>query len=188
MRSTRWPRYSRRPRLRGALVTLVLIAGLAVIVGLLAPPPPTLSGRAIALDGDTIRVGETRVRLVGLDAVEIDQTCTEGGLEWKCGREAHQFLTGLVQRGEMRCTVEGRDQYRRMLGRCKATGTPDIGESIVRAGWAVTDLDYAAALVEARAKRRGIWSGDFIDPREWRDQKGGGAPSLLDWLMSLFGH
>ena len=38
-------------------------------------------------DGDTIRIGNTRIRLHGIDAPEAKQTCASGGKEWRCGWE-----------------------------------------------------------------------------------------------------
>jgi endonuclease YncB( thermonuclease family) len=50
---------------------------------------PTLSGVPRIIDGDTIRIGNTRIRLHGIDAPEARQTCTiADGTEWRCGQEA----------------------------------------------------------------------------------------------------
>jgi endonuclease YncB( thermonuclease family) len=38
-------------------------------------------------DGDTIRIGDRRIRLYGIDAPEIKQICLKDNLEWKCGIE-----------------------------------------------------------------------------------------------------
>lgn len=187
MRATAWPRRRRPRNLLGALATLAAIAVIAVIAGLLWPPATTLSGRASAADGDTLRIGETRIRLVGFDAVEFDQTCTDTkGIEWACGRDARAFLDGLVDRGETSCASEGRDRYRRVLARCRTAGD-DLGEQIVRAGWAVADLEYGLALADARLNNRGIWAGRFDDPAKWRADRGADNFDLWAWLMALFG-
>jgi endonuclease YncB( thermonuclease family) len=77
------------------------------------------------------------------------------------------------------------DRYGRALARCKARGT-DLGESLVRAGLAVAYtkyLDYRngeprpykagalAAEEQARAAKRGLWSGAFDMPWDWRAAK-----------------
>jgi endonuclease YncB( thermonuclease family) len=41
-----------------------------------------VSGIARAKDGDSMMVGETEVRLFGVDAPEFDQTCTRSGQAW----------------------------------------------------------------------------------------------------------
>jgi endonuclease YncB( thermonuclease family) len=184
MRATAWSRRrgSRNPL--GALATLAAIAVIAVIAGVLWPPAATLSGRASAADGDTLRIGDTRIRLIGLDAVELDQTCTDAaGVEWACGREARALLDSLVDRGETSCASEGRDRYRRVLARCRIAGS-DLGEQIVRAGWAVADLEYGLALAEARLNGHGIWAGRFDDPSKWRADRGADNFDLWAWLMS----
>ena len=38
-------------------------------------PPGPLTGDVRVIDGDTIAVGETRIRLEGIDAPETAQTC-----------------------------------------------------------------------------------------------------------------
>lgn len=139
------------------------------------------------MDGDTIRIGETRIRLVGLDAVELDQTCVDGsGAQWPCGREARSFLEALSKGAETTCAADGRDRYRRVLARC-ATRHADLGEQVVRAGWAVAELEYAVALAEARLNGRGIWAGRFDEPAEWRRHHGSEPFDLWSWLMRLVG-
>src|SRR5262249_61381782 len=45
-----------------------------------------IEGSATVTDGDTIRVGDTRIRLHGIDAPETSQTCNAaGGGAWACG-------------------------------------------------------------------------------------------------------
>jgi len=56
---------------------------------------------------------------------------------------------------------------------CSAEGVPDLGQAMVRDGYAI-DLGgaagnpYAAAEAEARGAKRGIWRGTFERPSEWR--------------------
>ena len=184
MRRTPGPRRRRLRNPAGALVTLLLIAVIAVVAGLLWPEQATLSGQASAVDGDTLRIGATRIRLLGLDAVELDQTCIDAaGREWPCGRDARVFLERLTDGGVATCSADGRDRYRRVLAHCRIDGA-DLGGEIVRAGWAVADLEYGLPLAEARLNRRGIWSGRFDDPADWRRDHGAEAFDLWSWLLS----
>ena len=41
-----------------------------------------VTGKARVVDGDTIHIGKTKIRLHGLDAPESKQTCTADGKEW----------------------------------------------------------------------------------------------------------
>jgi len=171
----------------GALLTLLAIGIIAVIAALVWPEPPAVTGRASAVDGDTLRIGGSRVRLVGLDAVEFDQTCMDaGGADWPCGRDARAFLDSLTRGGIAQCTASGRDRYRRILAHC-AIDRSDLGEQIVRAGWAVAELEYGLALADARLNGRGIWSGHFIEPADWRRSHGEPGFDFMAWLMSLLG-
>ena len=50
-------------------------------------------------------------------------------------------------------------------------GELDLAEALVRAGLAVRDqsMDYVAAEEAAMEAKAGMWRGQFIPPREWRD-------------------
>ena len=187
MRGTPW---SPRRRFRnpiGAVLTLVATAILAAAAALVWPPPAALSGRAVAIDGDTIRIGDIRIRLLGLDAVELDQICVDAtGTNRPCGREAQSFLTSLIKGKTTTCAADGRDRYRRVLAHCEV-GKADIGEQLVRAGWAVADLEYGLALAEARLNGRGIWSGRFENPADWRRNHGAETSDFWAWLTGLLG-
>jgi endonuclease YncB( thermonuclease family) len=186
MRTMPWSQRRRGRNPLGAVLTLLAIGLIAVAAALFFPPERTLSGRATALDGDTLRIGETRIRLLGLDAVELEQTCLDtSGAEWPCGRQARAFLAGLTGDRSIFCAGEGTDRYRRVLARCKADA--DLGDSIVRAGWAVAELEYTVALTEARLNGRGIWSGRFDEPAEWRRANGADTIDIWSWLLGLLG-
>lgn len=182
-----WPRRRNARNPIGAVATLVAIGLVAAVAALLWPPPASISGRAVAVDADTLRIGDTRIRLIGLDAVELDQICMDGaGAEWKCGREARAFLDRLSDEGTTRCAADGRDRYRRVLARCSTSGA-DLGEQIVRAGWAVADLEYGLALAEARLNGRGIWAGRFDDPADWRRHHDAETFDIWTWLQGVLG-
>ena len=60
-----------------------------------APPRVALSVQVI--DGDSLRNGSEQIRLVGIDAPELRQTCRDAqGREWSCGRAAKARLAELV--------------------------------------------------------------------------------------------
>lgn len=186
MRGLRRPRSGRFRHPLGAVATLVAIAALAVVVALLQPPAAALAGRAEAVDGDTLRIGSTRVRLIGLDAIELDQNCTgRGDVDWACGQAARSFLARALRGDITTCHHEGRDRYGRTLARC-ATAAGDLGDAIVRAGWAVADLEYGLALAEARLNGRGIWASRFDDPAVWRQNHGADGFDLWAWLASWY--
>ena len=130
---------------------------------------------ATAIDGDSLRSSNEEIRLVGIDAPELFQTCLdEHGRSWACGRAAHSFLQALSSRGVLACAPYSNDRYGRKLSTCSAGPIADVGEAMVRGGHAVNFMDgrYDAAEAEARDAKRGIWRGSFERPQEWRRRKG----------------
>lgn len=130
-----------------------------------------LTGTATATDGDSLVVGSQRVRLFGIDAPELDQTCATDGNAWQCGADAKQQLHELVTGQRVDCQITGTDQYGRSLGRC-STEFLQLNEAIVELGWAVAYREYSQDYVEAeeRAKLRkaGIWNSTFTMPSSHR--------------------
>ena len=124
-----------------------------------------------SIDGDSLRTANEEIRLVGIDAPELSQTCRdERGTEWSCGREAHARLRALLSRGRVECISTSKDRYGRTLAICSAGPVVDVGEAMVRAGYAVDFMSggYRGAEAEARAEKRGIWRGTFEPPQDWR--------------------
>lgn len=152
-----------------------------------------IEGRATVVDGDTIAIegADSRIRLWGIDAPEGRQTCENvKGRRYLCGPRAAGSLAKIIGRnGRVICREKGRDRYRRIVAICMAGGR-DIGEEMVRRGWAVdypeySEKAYAALENEARTARRGLWSGKFILPWRWRagerlssEQNGDGQKNL----------
>ncbi len=82
---------------------------------------PALVGRASVVDGDTIEISGTRIRLHGIDAPEKAQTCKDaGGKDYRCGQRAALALDEyLAQERPTRCEPKGfrplRPDYRLLL-------------------------------------------------------------------------
>ena len=82
-------------------------------------------------------------------------------------------LTALINRGKVNCEARATDRFGRVVAVCSAEGVPDLGEALVRDGYAI-DLGGAAgnpyrdAEAEAEAAKRGIWRGTFERPSDWR--------------------
>ena len=90
------------------------ILGLVFLTAAAAAQPP-LFGAAHVVDGDTVEITGQKVRLLGLDAPEGRQVCQRGGRPWRCGDDAAATLRSLVVGQTVRCDVEGRDHYPRVL-------------------------------------------------------------------------
>lgn len=121
-------------------------------------------------DGDGFMAAGLRVRLLGMDAPEIDQTCQDTqGREWPCGKRARWRLMELLKGRRLELDVHGVDCYGRLLCVCRADGE-DVAEVMVREGLAVSYGDERYAQAEAAAARagRGMWQGFFETPESWR--------------------
>lgn len=158
-------------------VALALAVGLSLSVAVAAPSAPveTVSGPARVVDGDTLDIAGTRVRLEGIDAPEAAQTCAGGWLgHWSCGTKATNALDRLVKGGDVRCDGMGRDKYGRLLGICYA-GSVEINAALVRDGHAWAFVKYSARYVEvekeARAAKRGIWSAETEPAWVYREKQ-----------------
>jgi endonuclease YncB( thermonuclease family) len=167
----------------GTIRLAVLLAVLATLAGwhLLQPNVPRLRspearlGYAQVIDGDTIDLAGTRIRLHGIDAPEATQTCTMGTQLYPCGHLATRALADLVRGQPIRCDPLGLDRYRRTVARCVIERTgQDIEAQMVRQGYAVAytrfSYDYVADELVARAARRGIWADAFEWPWVYRGE------------------
>jgi len=131
-------------------------------------------GKAWVIDGDTIDVARTRIRLLGLDAPESDQSCTDAaGKRWWCGHAATHALIRHLAGKTLRCAGPALDRYRRLLAVCTLPDGSDVNAWLVREGWAPTYHSslYRAQEDEARAAKRGIWAGSFMWPWVWRHRQ-----------------
>ena len=133
-----------------------------------------LVGTARALDGDTLVVAGTEVRLYGIDAPHLEQTCkTRKAGAQKCGVLAHQALSHLLRGPQVRCEDKGRAADGRVLATCKI-GWMDLAEEMAASGWAMADPEtgagYGRAETFAKARKEGVWRTEFTPPWDWRGQ------------------
>lgn len=84
-----------------------------------SPPPPICT----ATDGDTIRCGRERIRLLAIDAPELPGHCRPGRI---CApgdpRAARASLSATLASGPIRVTPIARDRYGRTLAMVSAAG------------------------------------------------------------------
>jgi endonuclease YncB( thermonuclease family) len=126
-----------------------------------------IRGFARVVDGDSLFLRETEIRLFGIDAPELYQTCTRDERPWYCGAEATRALRMMVTGREVACRPRDRDRYARVIAVCHA-GELDLGAAMIRSGLAVSYGAYTAEEQEAREARRGLWSSRFDQPAAWR--------------------
>ncbi len=131
------------------------------------PAGRAVTGVAQVTDGDSLRVNGVEIRLKGIDAPELRQTCERDGRPYRCGQEARSVLLRRLSESEITCRIEGRDRYRRALATCSLDGD-DIGAWLVEQGWAVGYRDYEREEARARSRSVGLSAGTFQRPVEWR--------------------
>lgn len=130
-----------------------------------------IEGLAEVIDGDSLRVSGTEVRLFGVDAPEYSQSCFSNGSPVACGIMAKEALEGLIGGGTLVCSAQETDTFGRVVARCSTSGV-DVGDALVSSGWATAFRrygdDYIGAEARARASRVGIWQWDFERPEDCR--------------------
>jgi endonuclease YncB( thermonuclease family) len=126
-------------------------------------PSGTLTADATqvaVVDGDTLRLRDTVIRLEGITAPARGRTCrTAADVGVDCGAAATQALAGLVRDRTVSCHLEGRDSAGFLQAQCEAGGTA-LNEALVAAGFARARPDAPALSAEeniARSQHRGLW-------------------------------
>jgi endonuclease YncB( thermonuclease family) len=155
---------------RPLVMPLALIA--TFVVASTCTNAAELSGRARMHDANSLTIGEARVRLEGIDAPETDQRCLNtAGEPWACGIAARDQVRAYVGDRVVSCTAGGRDRYKRTLAVCMVEDV-NLNSWLVRQGWALAFRRYSQAYVGeedgAQTEQRGLWSGTFIAPWDWR--------------------
>jgi len=98
-------------------------------------------GQASVIDGDTLEIHGTRIRLWGIDAPESSQLCRgDDSLQYRCGAQAANELDTFIDRRPVNCIPTSLDRYGRTVATCSVDGT-DLGEWLVKKGLA---LDWPA--------------------------------------------
>lgn len=134
-----------------------------------------LSGVPRVVDGDTLHLGNQRIRLFGIDAPEGGQTCRIGRRDWACGEDATAALRQRIGQQTVSCERKGADRYGRVVAECWAEGE-NLNAWMVRHGWALAYRQYGGSRYEAeelmaQAARRGVWASRFLAPWDWRRQR-----------------
>ncbi len=162
-------RYSERMR--------ILILSLALFCLSLATAAETaraesLAGTATVVDGNHIEVQGEKIKLLGIDAPDLEQTCTTRKGKTKfCGQLAKQYLARLLENRKVKCTGDKRGPKGHLLAIC-IIGPFRVNEQMVMNGWALADPVtgelYKRAELFAQIRKEGMWRGKFENPWVWR--------------------
>lgn len=132
---------------------------------------------ASVYDGDTLRLAAGRsgktvaIRIWGIDAPELKQTCARGTEPVACGKQARAELERIAAGKTLSCEKKSQS-YQRVVAVCFADGT-DIGREMVRRGYAFAERRYARGHYApdedfARAAKTGLWGMKAETPDRWR--------------------
>ena len=123
------------------------------------------------VDGDTIKIGDVKIRFSGIDAPEINQTCVASEGKVACGKISRDILITKVSNNKISCTDEGKDFYGRVLGECFVNGE-SLSRYLVREGFAFAYRKYSDKFIldeeYAKSNRLGMWSMKFQYPWDYR--------------------
>jgi endonuclease YncB( thermonuclease family) len=123
------------------------------------------------IDGDTIRLGDVKIRFSGIDAPEINQTCVASEGKVACGKISKDILIAKVTNNKISCSDEGKDVYGRILGECFVNGE-SLSSYLVREGFAFAYRKYSNKYIQdeeyAKFNNLGMWSMEFEYPWDHR--------------------
>ncbi|WP_241772820.1 thermonuclease family protein [Rhodobacter capsulatus] len=124
-----------------------------------APPPAEVLSREIVgkcwvIDGDTIVIGQTNIRLAGIDAPELNHPFGKSA-KWAL----HKLCNGQVIRAEL----TGDSSYQRVVATCYLPDGRDLSEEMVKAGHALDWSKHSGGKyrhLEAADARKRLWRCD----------------------------
>ena len=140
----------------------------------------TISGKALVIDGDTIKIDSNKIRLFGIDAPEKKQKCQKPWLSisfltfnnnYQCGVISTNKLKSKVNNKFIMCKSNNKDRYNRFIAECYKDKT-NINRWMVLNGYAVAYKKYSKKFVSdenlAKKDKLGLWVGTFEMPWDWR--------------------
>ena len=123
------------------------------------------------IDGDTIKIGNKKIRFSGIDAPELNQYCFKNGKKILCGVLAKKALLKKIGNKVPECVIEGKDIYKRVLAEC-FINKKSLSKFLVRNGYAFAYRKYSKKFIQdeevARKNKLGLWSMKFDYPWEFR--------------------
>ncbi len=164
------------PHKPNSIPVLALVLALALLPAIFSPAALAgITGPPRIIDGDTVEVQGTVIRLYGIDAPELGQACRIGAHAYDCGEISRTALLDLTAGISVTCALaptspeDGTQDGR--IGHCTADDY-DLSEGMAYTGWALAlrrvSERYVTFEEGARAAGRGLWRGQFVAPWDWR--------------------
>jgi micrococcal nuclease len=114
----------------------------------------TLQGRAYVVDGDTVVIQKTQIRLFGVDAPEMDHPH---------GKNAKWALFNLCKGKTIRAEVTDQDAYGRTVAKCYLQDGRDLSAEMVKLGLAIDWPKFSGgkySSMEVAGVRKKLWLAD----------------------------
>ena len=152
----------------------------------------TLEGKVTSVfDGDAFEIDlESRIRLYGIDAPEIEQECIiqnenedpdKKETIVKCGIDAKTQLSNLILDKNIFCIIKGKTEDNSYLGDCfinkenkrnKKKDKINVNKEMILSGNAIAYQKHTDKYVDdeniAKSNNKGIWLTTFETPFEYR--------------------
>ena len=137
-----------------------------------------IEGKALVVDGDTIKINSEKIRFSGIDAPESyykgrKQFCLKGEEKISCGELSKIFLIEKIANQKVKCEIEAKtDRYKRKLGECFVEGK-SLSRILVKNGYAFdyprySKKKYSIEQEYAKINNLGLWSMKFEFPWDFR--------------------
>ena len=135
-------------------------------------------GKAIVVDGDTIKIKGEQIRFGGIDAPESyyrgkKQTCIANNKKVFCGQISKEKLIEKIGNNSVNCKIEkNKDKYKRSVGECFIK-EESLSVFMVRNGYAFDWPYYSKGKFAndqeyAKINKLGIWNMKFEYPWIWK--------------------
>ena len=135
-------------------------------------------GKAIVVDGDTIKINGEQIRFGGIDAPESyyrgkKQTCIKDNKKVFCGQISKDKLIEKIGNNSLNCKIENnKDIYKRSVGECFIK-EESLSAFMVRNGHAFDWPRYSKGKFAkdqeyAKMNKLGFWNMDFEYPWIWK--------------------
>ena len=133
-----------------------------------------IEGKALVVDGDTIKINGEKIRFSGIDAPESnyrgkEQICFKGETKITCGKLSKDFLIQKINNLKVTCEIEAKpDRYKRKLGEC-FINNKSLSRILVKNGYAFDYTKYSKKKYSkeqeyAKANNLGLWAMKFEYP------------------------
>ena len=137
-----------------------------------------IKGKAIVVDGDTIKIKGEQIRFGGIDAPESyyrgkKQTCIKDNKKFFCGQISKDKLIERIGNNSLNCIIEKKkDKYKRSVGECFLKDE-SLSVFMVRNGYAFDWPHYSKGKFAndqeyAKTNKLGFWNMKFEYPWIWK--------------------